>query len=373
MTEFTYEFPDGDDFLEAIAESLKRRDGLMAHKLEEVSDLLRNARCQFRETSDYSNRANAYWAEMTIYMPKQDYAAAGDLEPQIGEIAREVFPPDSGYDLRTIHVVPEVSTQGRQDNEAQLGDRLLQILIRELYKKGDLELAGQLVQSKTQLEKSTSSFVVAQYTLILRVPPDTVDDLRTRSNEVEAELVNLIEPRWSHYSAALAETFEPEFGGIRIEPDLSDHDPDWRKRAIDFLEKREVTNQGRAHSQNVAHLEEEGLLFRSRPEIHVYHALKSTEQPFAPLPVFVRGGTTFGRIEPDFLILWEGNIFFLEVDGEYFHDETPVEADKRVALLKDEGCDVIRVEASECDTRENAKHYVDNELIPRIQKRVKSS
>ena len=78
---------------------------------------------------------------------------------------------------------------------------------------------------------------------------------------------------------------------------------DWRGKAIDWVSGKGLTNQGRVRSDNVASREFDGLLFRSQPEIYLYRALKDLGVSFAPLPVFIRGGKAYQRMEPDFLSL----------------------------------------------------------------------
>lgn len=80
-----------------------------------------------------------------------------------------------------------------------------------------------------------------------------------------------------------------------------------------------VTNQGRARSDNLAPRMWDGLLFRSQQEINLYRALKSQAVSFAPLPVFVRGGTTYQRVEPDFLVIKDSIVLIVEVDGDTIH------------------------------------------------------
>jgi very-short-patch-repair endonuclease len=75
---------------------------------------------------------------------------------------------------------------------------------------------------------------------------------------------------------------------------------------------------------------------------------------FAPLPVFVRGGETYRRIEPDFVVLKDGIVMVVEVDGDTVHKETPTEAHNRTAMLVHEGAHVERVDAGECNTPEKA-------------------
>jgi very-short-patch-repair endonuclease len=75
---------------------------------------------------------------------------------------------------------------------------------------------------------------------------------------------------------------------------------------------------------------------------------------FAPLPVFVRGGNSTKRIEPDFIIVKGGMVALIEVDGP-IHRESPLEAQERIAMLVQEGAHVERVRASDCGTMEGAE------------------
>ncbi len=132
-------------------------------------------------------------------------------------------------------------------------------------------------------------------------------------------------------------------------------DPQWREKAAAWLSGSKVSNQERVRSDNVAPLSCDGLLFRSQPEIHFYRALKSLGVSFAPLPVFVRGGESYSRIEPDFLIVHNGLLMVVEVDGDTVHQETPAEAHKRTTILLHEGAHFERILASECETPVKAK------------------
>lgn len=158
--------------------------------------------------------------------------------------------------------------------------------------------------------------------------------------------------------------FVPEIGhwvNSKLHPKM-EVDLNWRD-SVQGLAKQGTTNQGRAHSKNVASLEHDGLLFRSKPEIHLYNALKATGVPFAPLPVFVRGGRKFSRVEPDFVLIKDGVTIFAEVDGDSYHPESPAEAHYRLKPFQDEGVNVERVKASHCSTPQLAerfaKHLVD--------------
>ena len=99
----------------------------------------------------------------------------------------------------------------------------------------------------------------------------------------------------------------------------------------------------------------DGLLFRSQPEIHFYKALKALGVSFAPLPVFIRGGEAYRRIEPDFVIIKDGVVLIVEIDGDTVHQESPLDAHNRTMMLVHEGVHVERVNAKECETAEAAK------------------
>lgn len=148
-------------------------------------------------------------------------------------------------------------------------------------------------------------------------------------------------------------------------------DPQWREKAVAWLSGQNVSNQGRVRSSNVAPLTVDGLLFRSQPEINLYRALKSMGVSFAPLPVFVRGGETYQRLEPDFVVVRNGMAVVIEVDGDTVHTETPAEAHARTTMLLHEGVHIERVSASECDTQ--AKARVCAERLLAIIERIKLS
>jgi hypothetical protein len=143
---------------------------------------------------------------------------------------------------------------------------------------------------------------------------------------------------------------------------LPDADPDWRDKINQHISGEGITNQGRVRNDNIATREHDGLLFRSMPEIHFYNALKSTGLPFAPLSVVLRGGMTYRRVEPDFVIYKDGLVMIVEIDGDLYHTETPVAAHARLKFITDEGAKLERITATECDTPQKAKEAVGRVL-----------
>lgn len=157
------------------------------------------------------------------------------------------------------------------------------------------------------------------------------------------------------------------FGKVNIVPRVVVNDQ-WRDDATEFVAGQGIHNQGRVRSNNIASRECDGLLFRSEPEIHLYRALKAAGVTFAPLPVFIRGGSSYSRIEPDFVILKDGVVMVVEVDGDTYHHESPADAHARLTPLGLEGATIERVRASECVNAEAAKDYAGR-LLKILDKR----
>lgn len=144
--------------------------------------------------------------------------------------------------------------------------------------------------------------------------------------------------------------------------------PSWRNEALRWLRGEGITNQGRVRSDNIATRTHDGLLFRSTQEIELYKALKKRGVVFAPLPVFLRGGQTYKRIEPDFLVIHKHVTIVVEVDGDTVHRELPAEAEARLRMMTAEGAESFRVLANECDTPDKADARA-TEIIAYIERR----
>jgi hypothetical protein len=144
--------------------------------------------------------------------------------------------------------------------------------------------------------------------------------------------------------------------------------PAWRAEALRWLRGEGITNQGRVRSDNIATRPHDGLLFRSNQEIELYRALKKRGVVFAPLPVFLRGGQTYKRIEPDFVVIHNHVTIVVEVDGDTVHRELPAEADERLRMMSAEGVETFRVLASDCDTAEKADAKA-GEIITYVERR----
>lgn len=200
------------------------------------------------------------------------------------------------------------------------------------------------------------------YTLTLRLPIHLYASVRDTKEELETSILNQI-------NEVLDES-HAYFETVRLLPQISSRQT-WRENAIEWLNGKKVNNQGRVRSDNVASMNSDGLLFRSEPEINFYKALKQLGVSFAPLPVFVRGGSKYRRIEPDFVIIKDGVMMVIEVDGDTVHRETPAEAHARTVMLSHEGAHIERISASECDSEEKARKVATR--IIGVISRIKTS
>jgi hypothetical protein len=158
---------------------------------------------------------------------------------------------------------------------------------------------------------------------------------------------------------------------IAIQPWQPQADDEWRQKSMAWVAGDGVTNQGRVRSNNIASREWDGLLFRSKAEINLYKALKATGLPFAPLPVFIRGGQEYRRMEPDFIIVRSGVVLHVEVDGDTIHQESPVEAHVRTTMLVHEGFHLERVKATDCETEQGARTVAEH-LIAVLKKHAEN-
>jgi hypothetical protein len=161
-------------------------------------------------------------------------------------------------------------------------------------------------------------------------------------------------------------------GRVYIKVDTKfDYHKDWRAEMARILSGETVSNQGRVRSTNIATIQEDGLLFRSEPEVMFYRAAKKAGLVFAPLPVFLqRVNGKDSRREPDFVIVQDGITLIVELDGRTTHRESPVEAQQRLAFLTDQGVKLHRIPANNCWTEENAARCVNEVkgVIERLKK-----
>jgi hypothetical protein len=197
------------------------------------------------------------------------------------------------------------------------------------------------------------------YMLYLNIPHRLYAQIETERQRCEKNISDRVDDLFRGIPG-------PRVHSVEVVPQIVGDDK-WREKAIAWLAGEKINNQGRVRSDNVAPRTSDGLLFRSQQEINLYNALKTAGVSFAPLPVFVRGGQQYRRIEPDFVIVKSGVVMVVEVDGDTYHHETPAEADNRTLMIENEGVHVLHVSAKDCGTPELAVGCVKR-ILDRIAK-----
>lgn len=237
------------------------------------------------------------------------------------------------------------------DFTTQTLESLLTTLAGIFIHKGDGRVVAVLARSKPSIEPVevdnwNGGLTTHAITLHIshRLYAQIEDDRESIEKSIVAALTPLI--RFARHD---------DIGAVLIVPALIVVE-NWREKANSWVAGKGVSNQGRVRSDNIAARSHDGLLFRSEPEIYLYKALKAKGVSFAPLPVFIRGGESYRRIEPDFLILKDGLLMVVEVDGDTVHNETPVEAHDRTTMLIHEGAHIERISSSNCDTAQKAEN-----------------
>jgi hypothetical protein len=240
---------------------------------------------------------------------------------------------------------------------------LLSTLARLFAREGATQEVAILATSRASIEHTEydnwdggTNF----YTLYVRVPHWLFGRIEPSASEIGQRILEkagpILRPSRGHF-----------LRDVELVPDLVE-DEHWREKAMAWLAGENVSNQGRVRSDNLPSRTDDGLLFRSQPEINLYRALKAEGVSFAPLPVFVRGGEHYRRIEPDFVVIKDGVVLIVEVDGDTVHNESPAEAHDRTTMLLHEGALLERVNANRCDTPAKAATCA-RELLRVLEKR----
>lgn len=246
-------------------------------------------------------------------------------------------------------------------------NNILGTLARIYAKKGDAKKVAVLAISKHEIEYHDGGYFnneeYHRFKLNLELPLPIYTSLKSEINELQNDFLTDLSDLLRKYS-------NEDIFSIEIFPKIIE-DVDWKEKATIWLEGGKINNQGRVRSDNIASRICDGLLFRSNPEILLYKSLKKMGVTFAPLPVFLRGGKTYKRIEPDFFVVKDGVSMIIEVDGDTVHQETPAEAHARITLLIHEGVKIERIKSSDCDTQDKADNSA--ERILKILDKVKGN
>ena len=196
--------------------------------------------------------------------------------------------------------------------------------VEALKTKGDACAIAVLVTGQGQLQNWNQDWGVDRWRLFIALPVNLFYAMT--EDERKATEVSITEVVNPFFAITPTDALE----SIVLVPLIVPAEEGWREEALRFVKGEGVTNQGRVRSDNIASKQHKGLLFRSEAEITLFVALTRAKLAVAPLPVFVRIGKTYNRIEPDFVVVYKGITFVVEVDGDTYHKELPAEADKRL-------------------------------------------
>lgn len=112
---FDYSLPDDESFYHTLIDWLE-------HKGEgRISDLLKDGKCNMRQTSTYSGRRwNAYIVRLDIYLPLNKLKEiTKDDEKAIIEAGNEVLPKKNGFDILDVDISPLITTSKRKDENPE--------------------------------------------------------------------------------------------------------------------------------------------------------------------------------------------------------------------------------------------------------------
>jgi hypothetical protein len=241
-------------------------------------------------------------------------------------------------------------------------DDFLATIVDALKLRGDARSITSLVEGDCKLGIWDSDFGIDAWRLTIALPVRLFYAMTDEDRALAQESIKAIAE--SFFSGLPGHVLE----GVAITPQVSSAKTNWREDALQFVRGEGVTNQGRVRSDNIASKEHRGLLFRSKAEITLFEALTRAGLAVSPLPVFVRIGKSYNRLEPDFVVVFKGLTFVVEVDGDTYHKETPADAEKRLIPLTYEGVEVRRIRAAELTSAAEADFAV-KQLVEFMAKR----
>lgn len=215
--------------------------------------------------------------------------------------------------------------------------------------QGDARSIAVLIAGKGELVRWDSDFGAEYWRLSISLPVPLFYAMSEEEKDATQESIDRV------LRPFFATTLDG-LNGVVIAPLVAEPREGWREDAVRFIKGEGVTNQGRVRSDNIVSQQHQGLLFRSKAEIVLFDALVRAKLAVAPLPVFVRVGKAYNRIriEPDFVVVYKGLTFVVEVDGDTYHKELPAEADRRLVPLTYEGVEVRRIRAADLQGDEAA-------------------
>ena len=140
MAEFTYEYPNNEDFYFAIKAIVKSQ---YSHD-NNLCEVVNAGYCEFYGTTDFSQRRwNAYSAEVHFFIPISIYSKHNStmyelMKITLLDICKQIMPPEAGYDIMKVTISPDLTTKSKKDalneikkiieekNYINIGDELIE-------------------------------------------------------------------------------------------------------------------------------------------------------------------------------------------------------------------------------------------------------
>ena len=252
-----------------------------------------------------------------------------------------------------------------QNNPPFVLEDFLASVTEGLKVRGDARAIAALVEGDCRVVMWDTDFGIDSWRMFVALPVPLFYAMSEEERKAtESSIDEVASP---FFVATPADALE----SVVITPKVVEAKDGWREEAVRFIKGEGVTNQGRVRSDNIASKQHRGLLFRSKPEITLFEALTRAKLAVAPLPVFVRIGKAYNRLEPDFVVVYKGLTFVVEVDGDTYHRELPAEADKRLVPLTYEGVEVRRIRAADLGS-DGAADLAVKDLVEFMARRKES-
>ncbi len=157
-----------------------------------------------------------------------------------------------------------------------------------------------------------------------------------------------------------------------MEVEIIDTEDDNETQTAEIIEelqeevgKDSINNQGLGHSKNPAPIWRHNVRHRTRYEALFTDVCMRRKALYLPLPLALYG---FQRIEPDALIIKDGIVQLIELDGKSHEMELASTEQNRLKPFRDNLIDVMRFPVDE-DVDINWANWVLDQVFERIDKR----
>lgn len=156
MAEFTYEYPNNEEFYSVIKAIVKSQ---YSHD-SDLCELIDAGYCEFYGTTNYSQkRWDAFYAEVHFYIPISIYSKHNSVKLDIIkstllDICKQIMPPEAGYDIMKVTISPDLTTMSKKDalNE-----------IKEVIKeKNCLNIGDELIEKGKKMANAYISLYVLE-------------------------------------------------------------------------------------------------------------------------------------------------------------------------------------------------------------------